>query len=184
MAEENFLTDIERTLKQSLEDINNISLYGNSLPVKVVTPDPDFVEVTLPCFTLQLVDFRRDLDRANNERQVEKNIDEMTAKIKRKSEPYNLHYSITVHTDKNRDDRLLLGELIYFIDEHPVLTSVIFGKELYLHRDISFRELSKERSFNKAVGIIIKTRLDARLEDIIPLVRERKVKTNQRKEVE
>ena len=178
MAEENFLTDIERTLKKALEDVNNINLHGNPVPVKVVTPDPDFVEVKLPCLTLQLVDFRRDLSRADNQRQIEKDIDAMVARIRRKSEPYNLHYSIVVHTERNRDDRLLLGEIIFFIDEHPVMTSLVSGKELYLHRDISFRELSRERSFAKSIGIIVKTRLDARYEEIIPLVKERKVKAH------
>lgn len=175
MPEDNFLTDIERTLKTAFEDVNNISLYGNSVPVKIVTPDPDFVEVKYPCLTLQLVDFRRDLARADNQRQVKKDLDEMTAKVKRKSEPYNLYYSVVAHTEKNRDDRLLLGEIIFFIDEHPILTSIVFEKELYLHRDISFRELSKERNFAKSIGIIIKTRLDARFEEMVPLIKERKV---------
>ncbi len=178
MAEENFLTDIERTLKTAFEDVNNINLYGSSVPVKIVTPDPDFVEIKIPCLTLQLVDFRRDLGRTDNQRQIQKDLDEMVARIKRKSEPYNLYYSIVAHTEKNRDDRLLLGEIIFFIDEHPTMTSLVFGKELYLHRDISFRELSKGRSFAKSIGIIIKTRLDARYEEIIPLVKKRKVEAH------
>lgn len=176
---DNFLTDIERTLKQGLE---GISLDGTPVPLKVVTPDPDFAELTLPCLTLQLTDFRQDLERTDNERKVEKDLDAMEARVKGNSRPYNLHYQIVAHTEKSRDDRLLLGEVVYFMDEHPVLTSVVFGKELYLHRDISFRELSKGRSFAKAVGIIVKTRLDARDESVIPLVRERILKAKERRQ--
>ena len=175
MAEENFLTDIERTLKQALEDVNNVSLYGNPVPVKVVTPDPDFVEIEYPCLTLQLTDFRRDLTRTDNQRHVEKDLDAMTAKVKKESQPYNLYYSVVTHTEKSRDDRLLLGEIIYFIDEHPVITSTILGKEFYLHRDLSFREVSKARNFARSIGIIVKIRLEARFEDIVPLVETRKV---------
>ena len=175
---DNFLTDIERTLKQGLEAI---SLDGTQVPVKVVTPDPDFAELTLPCLTLQLTDFRQDFDRTDNERKVEKDLDAMEAKVKGNSRPYNLHYSITAHTDRSRDDRLLLGEVVYFIDENPMMTSAVFGKEIHLHRDISFRELSKGRSFAKAVGIAVKMRLDARDEKIIPLVRERLFKARERR---
>ena len=173
MVQENFLTDIERTLKEAMEDADNISIGGSSVPVKVVTPDPDFVEVTYPCLTLQLTDFRRDLARADNQRVVEKDMEEMTAKVKRQSEPYNLYYEITAHTEKNREDRLLLGAVIYFIDEHPVMTTLVLAKEIYLHRDLTFRELSKDRTFAKSLGIIVKTRLEARREEILPLVQER-----------
>jgi hypothetical protein len=175
---DNFLTDIERTLKQGLEAI---SLDGNPVPLKVVTPDPDFAELTLPCLTLQLTDLRQDFERMDNERKVDKDLDAMEAKVRDGSRPYNLHYQITAHTDRSRDDRLLLGEVVYFMDEHPVMTSVVFGKELYLHRDISFRELSKGRSFARAVGIVVKTRLDARDEKTIPLVRERILKAKERR---
>ena len=133
MAEENFLTDIERTLKEAMEDTNNISIGGDAVPVKVVTPDPDFVEVAYPCLTLQLTDFRRDLSRADNQRKVEKDMEAMTAKVKRQSEPYNLYYTIVAHTEKNREDRLLLGAVIYFIDEHPVMTTLVLEKEIFLH---------------------------------------------------
>jgi hypothetical protein len=176
---DNFMTDIERTLKQGLE---GISLYGSPVPVKVVTPDPDFAELTLPCLTLQLTDFRQDFNRTDNERQLEKDLDLMEARVRGNSRPYNLHYSITAHAEKSRDDRLLLGEVVYFLDEHPVMTSVVFGKELYLHRDVSFRELSKGRSLAKAVGIVVKTRLDARDEKVIPLVRERLIKARERRQ--
>lgn len=172
MVEDNFLTDMESTLKGLLSDTDNINLEGNAVPVRVVTPDPDFVELALPCLTLQMTDFRRDLERADNDRQVEKDLDAMTATVRKRSEPYNFHYMIAVHTEKNRDDRLLLGQVIYFIDEHPVLTSVVLGKELFIHRDISFRETSKERSFAKSVGMVVKARLEARHEEIVPLVNE------------
>lgn len=176
---DNFMTDIERTLKQKLEAI---SLDGIPVPLKVVTPDPDFAELTLPCLTLQLTDFRQDFERTDNDRKVEKDIAAMEAKVKGNSRPYNLHYQIVAHSDKSRDDRLLLGEVVYFMDEHPVMTSVVFGKELYLHRDISFRELSKGRSFAKAVGIVVKTRLDAIDEKTIPLVTERILKAKERRQ--
>lgn len=172
------MTDIERTLKQGLEGIN---LDGTPVPLKVITPDPDFVELTLPCLTLQLTDLRQDFERTDNERRVDKDLDLMEARVKGNSRPYNLHYSITAHTEKSRDDRLLLGEVVYFIDEHPVMTSVVFGKEIHLHRDISFRELSKGRSFARALSIVVKTRLDARDEKTIPLVRERLVKARERR---
>jgi len=172
MAQDNFLTDIESTLKGLLGDAGNINLQGDAVPVRMVTPDPDFVELTLPCLTLQLTDFRRDLDRADNERQVEKDLDAMVATVRKRSEPYNFHYAVIAHTEKNRDDRLLLGQVIYFIDEHPVMTSVVLGKELFLHRDISFNEASKERSFAKSIGMVVKTRIEARHEEIVPLVNE------------
>lgn len=175
---DNFMTDIERTLKEGLE---GISLNGSPVPVRVVTPDPDFVELVLPCLTLQLTDLRQDFERTDNEREVDKDIDLMEARVRKNSRPYNLHYSITAHTERSRDDRFLLGEVVYFMDEHPVLTSVVFGKELYLHRDVSFREMSKGRSFAKAMGLIVKTRLDARDEETIPLVRERLFKVRERR---
>lgn len=172
MPDDNLFTDIERTLRDGLA---SITLGGSPVPIRVVTPDPDFVELETPCVTMQLVDFRRDTPRTVNDREVEKDLDEMTAKIKKRSEAYNFHYSLTGHASKNRDDRLLLGEIALFVDENPVMTSILFGTVFYLHRDITFRELSKARDFAKSVGVIVKTRLPMRHEEIVPLVQERLV---------
>lgn len=174
MANENFLTDIEKTLKDGLE--SGITLGGVPVPVQIVTPDPDLVELELPCLTLQLTDFRRDTLRSDNEREVENDMDNMVAMVRKNSEPYNLHYLINLHAEKSRDDRLLLGQLIYFVDENPVITTDA-GEEVFLHRDITFRELSKERDFEKSVEIMVRTRLTARYEDVIPLVQERITET-------
>ena len=175
MPNENFITDIEATLKAALSDVSKVSINGSAVPVKIVTPDNDLVEVTYPSLTLKLTDVRRDLSRADNQRKVEKDIVNMQAKVKGKSEPYNLHYTIAAHTKKSRDDRLLLGELIYFIDAYPVMRSAFFDKIIYLHRDVTFREVSRGRDFVKSLGIVVKTRVEARLEEIVPLVQERKL---------
>ena len=50
---DNFLTDVEMTLKQGIE---GISLDGSPVPLRIVTPDPDFAELTFPCLMLQLTD--------------------------------------------------------------------------------------------------------------------------------
>ena len=175
MAVDNFITDIEATLKSALSDANNVNLNGEPVPVKIVTPDCDFVEVIYPSFTLKLTDVRRDLSRTDNQRNVTKDIVNMQAKVRGKSEPYNLHYTISAHTKTSREDRLLLGELIYFIDAHPVMRSAIFDTIFYLHRDVTFREVSDGRNFVKSLGIVVKTRAEARLEEIVPLVQERKI---------
>ena len=172
MAEENFLTDLEQTLKAVLE---NIRLSGNLVPVVVVTPDPDFVELALPCLTLQLVDLRRDFSRIDNQRKVEKDLAMMQAKITPAGLPYNLHYLITAHAQTLREDRLLLGELVKTVDSHPVMTSAVYGKEFYLHRDVSFGEASKARDFSQSLGIVAKIRLEPDEEQIISLVRLAKV---------
>ena len=172
MTEDNFLTDIELTLKQMLGDVQNIAIGGEPVPVHVVTPDPDFVELEVPCITLQLADIRRDPDRADNDLDVEKDLDEMTATVRKRSEPYNLHYTIGIHAEKSRHDRLLLEQVFYFIDEHPVITTAGEAGEIYLHRDIAFRELSKERDLAKSIDIIVKMRLDARHAETVPLVQE------------
>ncbi len=72
MPEENVFTDVERTLKSALEA--RVKLNGQPVPVRVVTPDPDFVELELPCLTLQLTDVRRDPARIVNERRIEKDL--------------------------------------------------------------------------------------------------------------
>ena len=48
MTEDNFLTDIELMLKGMLGDVQNIGISREPVPVRVVTPDPDFVELELP----------------------------------------------------------------------------------------------------------------------------------------
>jgi hypothetical protein len=175
---DNFLTDVDRTLKQGLEAI---SLDGNPVPLRIVTPDPDFAELTLPCLTLQLTDLRQDFARTDNGREVKKDMGAMEAKVRGGSRPYNLHYTVTAHTEKSRDDRLLLGEVVYFLDEHLVMRSVVFGRELYLHRDISFRDFSRARGFAKSLGLVVKLRLDAREESVVPIVRERIFKARERR---
>jgi hypothetical protein len=175
---DNFLTDVDRTLKRGLE---GISLDDSPVTLRIVTPDPDFAELTLPCLTLQLTELRPDFGRTDNGREVEKNMAAMEAKVRGGSRPYNLHYTVTAHTDKSRDDRLLLGEVVYLLDEHPVMKSVVFGRELYLHRDITFRDISRARGFAKSVGLVVKLRLDAREESVVPIVRERIFKARERR---
>ena len=84
MPSENFITDIEATLKSALSDVSKVSINGSAVPVKIVTPDNDLVEVTYPSLTLKLTDVRRDLSRADNQRKVEKDIVNMQAKVKGK----------------------------------------------------------------------------------------------------
>jgi hypothetical protein len=176
VTEENFFTDIELSFKQLLGDVQNIAVNGEPVPVRIVTPDPDFIELELPSLTLQLTDFRRDPDRADNDLDVEKDLEEMTATVRKQSEPYNLHYTIGIHAEKSRHDRLLLGQVIYFIDEHPVVTTGA-GREIFLHRDIAFRELSKERDLAKSIEIIVRIRLEARQAETVPLVQEHSIQS-------
>ena len=168
--EENVITDLEGSMKTLLEQ--HVMLAGEFLPVQVVTPDPDFVELETPCITLQLVDFRRDGSRRECGRIDTKNLDTMTAVVKRISEPFNLYYAIVAHTDKSRDDRLVLERIAVLLDDHPVITTAIFQKEVSFHRDLTFREISKEREFAKSLTVIARIRLDSKEQEVIPLVRE------------
>jgi len=170
-VEENVITDLEGSIKALLEQY--VMLAGEFLPVRIVTPDPDFVELAIPCITLQLVDFRRDGTRRECGRIEEKDLDAMTAVVKRMPEPFNLHYAIVAHTDKSRDDRLILEQVAVLLDDYPVITTAIFQKEVSFHRDISLREVSKEREFAKSFTVIARIRLDSKEQEIIPLVTER-----------
>lgn len=169
-VEENIITDLEGSMKALLEE--KVSLGGVPVPVQIVTPDPDFVELQTPCITMQLVDFRRDGTRRECGRTEEKDLDAMTATVKRLPEPFNLHYALVAHTDKSRDYRLVLEQIAVLLDDHPVITTAIFGKEVSIHRDIVFSEASKERAFAKSITVIARIRLDSKEQEVIPLVRE------------
>ena len=174
MPEENVFTEIETVLKQGLEDPANVSLADEPVPVRIVTPDPDMVELALPVTTLQLVDVRRALDRANNEPEVEKDIPNGTARVAWPEAPYNLHYTVRGHCESSRQDRLLLGQYMRFIDAHPVLVGSS-GRKFFIARGLSFRDRSKERSFEKALSFIVKARLPVGVEKTVPLALEHKV---------
>jgi len=167
---ENVFTDIEQTLKTVLE--NRLIIGGSPVPVRIVTPDPDYVELELPCVTLQLTDVRRDPPRIVNERRVEKDLDAMTADIRPRTEPFNLHYVAGIHAERTRDGRLLIEQLLLLLDERPKMTTDVFGREVYLSRDLSFSERSNGRDFFHAFTFIVRTRLEPGEAEIVPLVAE------------
>jgi hypothetical protein len=169
-VEENVFTDVEATLKAALEA--RVRLGGQAVPVRIVTPDPDFVELALPCVTLQLTDVRRDPARRDNDRRVEKDLDAMEATIRPPTEPYDMHFSVGVHGERTRDERLMLEQVLCLLDEKPAMTTVTHGREVYLSRDVSFRELSKGRDLWQTVGIVVRTRLEPGEAEVVPLVRE------------
>jgi hypothetical protein len=169
MAGENVFTDVDATLKALIEQVR---LDGAPVPVRVVTPDPDVIEIETPCITLMLADVRRDGSRADNDRTVEKDVDAMTAEVRPASVPFNLHYTVTGHGATSREDRLLLEEVLLLLEENPILVSAESGVEFPLARDITFGEGSKERAFAKSVGIVVKARLQPRQVETVPLVRE------------
>ena len=171
--EENVFTDIEATLKAALEA--RVRLGGEPVPVRIVTPDPDFVELELPCLTLQLVDVRRDPSRKDNDRRVEKDIEAMTATVRQPTEPYDLHFAVGVHAEATRDERLMLEQVLCLLAEQPALTTVVLAREAYIAPDVSFRELSKGRELFQSVGIAVKTRLEAGEAVTVPLAREHRV---------
>ncbi|MHC4249791.1 MAG: tail sheath stabilizer and completion protein [Planctomycetota bacterium] len=168
--EENVFTDIEGTLKAVLAA--RVRLDGHGLPVRIVTPDPDFVELELPCVTLQLADVRRDPTRKDNERRVEKDIEAMEATVRPPSEPYDLHFSVGVHGEQTRDARLMLEQVLLLLAEQPALTTQTFGRRAYLAPDASFRDLSKSRNLTHTVGIVVKTHLEPGEAEVVPLARE------------
>ena len=170
MPEENVLTDIEQTLKAAIE--GRLSLGGQAVPVRIVTPDPDYVELELPCVTLQLADVRRDPPRIVNERRVEKDVGAMTAGIRPRTEPFNLHYTVGIHAKGTRDGRLLIEQLLLLIDERPKMTTDVFGREIYVSRELSFSERSNGRDFFHAFTVIVKTRLEPGQTKTVPLVAE------------
>jgi len=169
-VEENVFTDVEATLKAALEA--RVRLGGQPVPVRIVTPDPDFVELELPCLTLQLSDVRRDPSRKDNDRRVEKDIEAMTATIRQPTDPYNLHFAVGIHAEHTRDDRLMLEQVLCLLAEQPAMTTAVLGREAYLAPDVSFRDLSKGRDLTHTVGIVVKTRLEPGEAQVVPLVRE------------
>jgi hypothetical protein len=172
-VEENVFTDVEATLKAMFEA--RVTLDGQGLPVRIVTPDPDFVELELPCVTLQLTDVRRDPSRRDNDRRVEKDIEAMTATIRQPTEPYNLHFAVGIHATHTRDDRLMLEQVLCLLAEQPAMTTAVLGREAYLTPDVSFRGISKGRDISQSVGIVVKTRLEPGEAEVVPLVREHHV---------
>jgi hypothetical protein len=172
-VEENVFTDIEATLKAALAA--RVKLGGQSVPVRIVTPDPDFVELEVPCLTLQLSDVRRDPSRMDNDRRVEKDIEAMTATIRQPTEPYNLHFAVGIHAAHTRNDRLMLEQVLCLLAEQPALTTLVLGREAYLTPDVSFRGISKGRNISQSVGIVVKTRLEPGEAEVVPLVREHHV---------
>ena len=171
--EENVFTDIETTLKAALEA--RVKLDGQPVPVRIVTPDPDFVELELPCVTLQLTDVRRDPARRDNDRRVEKDIEAMTATIRQPTEPYDLHFAVGVHGESTRAERLMLEQVLCLLAEQPAMVTAVLGRESYLAPDVSFRELSKGRELFQSVGIVVKTRLEPGEAVTVPLAREHRV---------
>ena len=174
MPDDNVITEVELALKQGLEDPANVSLNGQAVPVRVVTPDPDLVELTLPVTTLQLIDVRRGFDRMENEFEVEKDLASGSAVVRWPEQPYDLFYTVRGHTDSSRDDRLLLGQYLRFADAHPVLTGTS-GRRFYLARSLAFRDRSTEREFERALTFTVKARMPVSVEKLVPLTREHRV---------
>lgn len=174
MAGENVITEIELALKQGLEDPATVNLNGQGVPVRVVTPDPDLVELTLPVTTLQLLDVRRGFPRMDNEFEVEKDLAAGTALIRWPEQPYDLFYTVRGHTASSRDDRLLLGQYLGFIDAHPVLAGAS-GRRFYLDRSLTFRDRSTEREFERALTFAVRARMPVGVEKLVPLAREHRV---------
>lgn len=172
MPEENVITDIETTLKRALEDPAVIQLNGRAVPVVFVTPDPDLVELAVPCLTLQLTEVRRDPGRADNDREVEVTGEETTARIRWPSQPYNLHYTLCGHATTGREDRLLLEQLLRFVDDNPALESAVLRRPFLLHRDVGVRETSQGRDLSKALAFVVRTRLSGKEIAEVPLARE------------
>ena len=171
--DENVFTDIDAALKAALAA--RVRLGAEAVPVRMVTPDPDYVELELPCVTIGLSDVRRDPSRSEGDRRVEKDLEAMTATVRPRTEPWNLHYSVGVHAELTRDERLMLEQVLLLLDEQPVLTTPGLGREVYLSRDVSFSNLGSGRDYGRAVGIVVKTRLEPGEAETVPLVAERRV---------
>jgi|GEM_PF-2372659 len=169
MPEENDITDVDGILKSLFE---TVELDGSPVPVRMVTPDPDIVELVTPCITLMLSDVRRDGEREENDRVVEKDLQEMKADVRPEGVPYNLHYRVTGHGSTTREDRLLLEKILLLVEESPQLESPTTQKEYLLTRDISFRESSRGREYGKSVEIVVKARFPKGPAEEIPLVEE------------
>jgi len=172
MPEENVITDIETALKQTLENPAVVQLNGQPVPVVFVTPDPDLVELTIPCMTLQLTEVRRDPVRADNDRDIEIDEEDSTARIRWPSQPYNLHYTLAGHAAAGREDRLLLEQLLRFVDDNPALESAVLRRRFLLHRDVAVKETSRGRDLSKALAFVVRTRLTGKEIGEVPLARE------------
>ncbi len=168
MPADNVFTEIEATLKAARAA--RVKLGGEPVPVRFVTPDPDFVELELPCVTLQLSDVRRAPSRRDNDRRVEKDLEAMEATIRPPTEPYDMHFVIGVHAEGTRDERLMLEQVLLLLDEVPVLASSV--REYYVGRDVSFRDASRGRALAQSVGIVVKARLEPGEARFVPLVQE------------
>ena len=178
MPEDNVFTEIELVLKDGLEDPTNVSVGGSPVPVRIVTPDPDLVEITYPTTTLQLVDVRRGSDRAWNEFEVTK--DEMagTADVAWPEMPYDLHYTVRAHTESARQDRLLIEQYLRFVDAHPLLTGAT-GRRFLLSRSLSFRDRSRGRTFEKALTFVVKARIPVGVVETVPLALEHQIQVEE-----
>jgi hypothetical protein len=177
MPDENVITEIELALKQGLEDPANVSLDGQAVPVRVVTPDPDLVELVLPVTTLQLIDLRRGFDRMENGFEVERDLAAGTAVVRWPGQPYDLFCTVRGHTASSREDRLLLGQYLRFADAHPVLTGAS-GRRFYLARSLSFRDRSTEREFERALTFTVKARMPAGVEKVVRLAGEHQIEVD------
>jgi len=176
-VEENVFTDIEAMLKATLAA--RVRLGGQPVAVRIVMPDPDFVELELPCLTLQLSDVRRDPSRMDNDRRVEKDIEAMAATIRPPTEPYNLHFAVGIHAEQTRDNRLMLEQVLCLLAEQPAMTTLVLDRQAYLTPDVSFRGISKGRDISQSVGIVVKTRLEPGEAEVVPLVREHRVEVKE-----
>ena len=167
MAEENVLTDLDAALKTSLGTF--VTVGGQPVPVRMVMPDADFVELELPCVTLQLVDVREGVARTDNERVVEKDEVAKEATIRPPETPFDLHFVAAGHTERTRSDRLLLGLLMQWVKDHAILQGAS-GRTYYLARDLAFRDTGRERAYARGLAFVVKARLPSTLEEIVPLV--------------
>jgi len=174
---QNLLTEIESALKSFLGNPAYVSLNGEAVPVRIVTPDPDLVELELPTTTIQLIDIRRGLDRSNNEFKVQKPSSLNEARVVWPDAPYDLFYTIRSHTTSSRDDRLLFYQYLRLVDAHPILPGAS-GRRFYIARSLSFRDRSRKRTFERALTYVIKVRSPSTVETIVPLVHEHLVHTH------
>ena len=181
---ENLFTEIEAVLKAALEDPANVSLGGIPVPVRVVAPDQDLVELELPVTTLTLQDVRRGLDRMDNAPEVEPGVLPGDATVRWPSQPWDLLYSVRGHTASSREDRLLLGQYLRFLDDHPFFVAASGGQFL-LGRDRAFRDQGRagipgdDRAFAKSVSFTVRARFRSGVEAQVPTVTEQQIQVGQ-----
>ena len=175
MLEDNLFTDVEQALKAGLEDPAHVALAGRPVPVRLVTPDPDLVELVRPVTTLQLVDVRRGFDRMGTDVEVTRDLAAGAATVRWPSAPVDLHYAVRGHTAAGRDDRLLLGQYLQFLERHPVLIGAS-GQRFLLARTLAFRDRSQGRQFTRVLTFVVKARLPVDLAQVVPLVQEHRVR--------